>query len=753
MAELVKLFELDIDVEKATADIVKSRQAVADLKNQIKELQKAEGDHAVEIADLTAKLQAEQKELRTNEAITKNVISANKANAGSIDQLRAQLAVVTTQWNRLSKEERENTDAGKALSKQKLDLTNKIKSETMATGDARINVGFYTQSIQEAFGMTGQFVPALGKATTAIGGMGKAFTVALGPIGLVIVAIYLVIRALKSFYTSSEEGQNAFDRLWAVVDTVIGNITDALSNLGKAMQEPKAVAESFVKFFQDTFGNIIGGVIDVVANQFKALASTVNLSYQQVVGIFSDNEKKVQEAKDRLNKDLKGIEDGAKRIETGALNIAGAWNQATDALGNFIDENIREAKIAQELADRQARLDKSIRGALVANAKASRDAAELRNKAAQKDNFSSQQRVEFLKQAIALEEQILKRNLYIANQQLFIAKEKAKLSKSDMGDTKDEIARLEAEVFRVQETNFTRTKELQGQLLEATRAAKAQEVALAKKAADEKLKADWAYVNESIKAFEKVAEADRKRIEDDRAMQEEFAKEQERQAEQLQVDYTNRYELAKDNMLSRLALEREGLEMKKQQEIEYAESIGADVTLIEEKYAKAREEIALAEKNVKLSLAADFAGNIAQIAGEGTAVSKAAAVAETTINTYRSATAAYASFAGLGPVGVALGVAAAAAAVAAGLANVKKILAVDSGLPGGSGGGGSGALPSNTASAPINLNTAPTLNQGIVSRETIIQNQQGVIVQPTLVVDEVTSKQNKDVAKNKTSTL
>lgn len=752
MAELVKLFELDIDVDKAVADIVKSKQAVEGLKQQINELKKAEGDNSVQIADLTAKLQAEQKELRTNEAITKNVVSANRANAGSIDQLRAQLSVVTAQWNRLSKEERENTTAGKALSKQKLDLTNKIKGETMATGDARINVGFYTQSIQEAFGMTGQFVPAIGKASTAIGGMGKAFTVALGPIGLIIVAIGLVISALKAFYSSSEEGQNAFDKLWAVVDVVVGNIIDAFSELGKAMQQPRALAESFVKFFQDTFGNIIGGVLDVVANQFKALASTVNLSYQQVVGIFSDNEAKIKEAKERLNKDIKGIEDGAKRIETGALNIAGAWDQATDALGNFIDENIREAKIAQELADRQAKLDKNIRAALVANAKASRDAAELKNKAVQKDNFASAQRVEFLKQAIAIEEQILKRNLYIAQQQLFIAKQKASLSNSDK-ETLDEIARLEAEVFRVQETNFSKQKELQGQLTEAVRAAKAQEVALAKKAAYEKLKADWQYVNESIKAFEAVAQANKERLEADAAFQDEFQKEQERQAEQLQIDYTNRYELAKDNMLSQLALEREGLEMKKQQEIEYAESIGADVTLIEEKYANAREQIAEAEKNVKLSLAADFAGNLAQIAGEGTAIGKAAAVAQTTVSTYQAATGAYAALAGIPVAGPALGIAAAAAAVAAGLANVKKILAVDSGLPGGSGGGRSGSLPSTSTAQSLNIGAAPTLNQGIVSRETIIQNQQGISVQPTLVIDDVTAKQNRDAAKNKTSTL
>ena len=54
-------------------------------------------------------------------------------------------------------------------------------------------------------------------------------------------------------------------------------------------------------------------------------------------------------------------------------------------------------------------------------------------------------------------------------------------------------------------------------------------------------------------------------------------------------------------------------------------------------------------------------------------VGKAAAISETTINTYVSATAAYKALAGISVVGPALGAAAAAAAVAAGLANVQAI--------------------------------------------------------------------------------
>ena len=88
------------------------------------------------------------------------------------------------------------------------------------------------------------------------------------------------------------------------------------------------------------------------------------------------------------------------------------------------------------------------------------------------------------------------------------------------------------------------------------------------------------------------------------------------------LDLENQFILEQDNIFATLELERQGLELQEQQEIAFAEKIGANTTAIEEKYSKAREEINRAEFNAKLSLASGFAGDIAQIAGEGTAIGK-----------------------------------------------------------------------------------------------------------------------------------
>ena len=118
-----------------------------------------------------------------------------------------------------------------------------------------------------------------------------------------------------------------------------------------------------------------------------------------------------------------------------------------------------------------------------------------------------------------------------------------------------------------------------------------------------------------------------------------------------------------------------GLEAKRQQEIEAAEKTGADVALIEAKYAKQRMEIEETVQNNKLDLYSQTAANFVSILGKESALGKAAAITQTTIDTYQAAMAAFKGMVQAipGPVGFALGGVAAGAAVARGLANVKKI--------------------------------------------------------------------------------
>ena len=150
------------------------------------------------------------------------------------------------------------------------------------------------------------------------------------------------------------------------------------------------------------------------------------------------------------------------------------------------------------------------------------------------------------------------------------------------------------------------------------------------------------------------------------------------------VDQENNLKIRELNNEWEFSLQKDALKLQYDAEIANAEKTGADIKIIKEKYAAIGKEIDRLEADAKWELAAGFAGNLVTIFGKETALGKAAAIAETTINTYRSAQAAFASLAGVPLVGPILGATAAAAAITAGIANIKKIVEVK--IPGGGGG-------------------------------------------------------------------
>jgi hypothetical protein len=157
------------------------------------------------------------------------------------------------------------------------------------------------------------------------------------------------------------------------------------------------------------------------------------------------------------------------------------------------------------------------------------------------------------------------------------------------------------------------------------------------------------------------------------------------------ADLNNKIDLEEAASLAIFDFKKEQNEILRRNEITEADKTGASIQLINEKYAKMEIDLEGEKLQAKLQLAASVFGNMATIFGKQTAVGKAAAIAETTINTYASATASYKAMAGIPYVGPILGAIAAAAAIAAGLANVKQIMSVNTKIKGFSGGGYTGA--------------------------------------------------------------
>ena len=194
--------------------------------------------------------------------------------------------------------------------------------------------------------------------------------------------------------------------------------------------------------------------------------------------------------------------------------------------------------------------------------------------------------------------------------------------------------------------------------------------------------------------------------------------------------------------LEGMALELAELQTSYDLKIEMARKAGEDTTAITEKfesdqsaikkkYEKEKETWAKMSSAAQLDIMSQTAGNMVKILGEETAAGKAMAVTQATIDTYKGATAAYASLAGIPVVGPVLGGVAAGAAIASGLANVKAILATDGG--GGSAPSG-GSVPTAGATAP-----APEMMSGAFE---LSGGQAPEPVKAYVVTDEMSNSQD-----------
>ena len=262
------LLDIQIPVEQikaATAAIGEARKSLEALREEQKNLDKgseAYTKNAIKIKELNS-------EIRTNERVVMANTKAQQANQGSIEQLRAQLSQVTDQWTKLSKEERENTDAGQKLVAQKLKLTEELKRLEKQTGDTRRNVGNYSEGVKEALMQSGLFsrqqqtLATVQKTVSTVTALAtrstNLFKVALASTG--IGAIVIALGTLITYLTQTQKGMDIVKTATASLQAVFQVLIDRVLKFG----------EGIYKLFQQDFT----GAIDSFKGAFKGIGQEI----------------------------------------------------------------------------------------------------------------------------------------------------------------------------------------------------------------------------------------------------------------------------------------------------------------------------------------------------------------------------------------------------------------------------------------------------------------------------------------------
>ena len=223
----------------------------------------------------------------------------------------------------------------------------------------------------------------------------KAVTMGFKSMKLAIIstgigALVVALGSLAAAFTTSEEGQNKFNKLSTVMGAIVGNLVDLLADLGEkliaAFENPQQALKDFTKLIKDNLVNRFEGLLELIPQLGKA----VKLLFE---GEFAEAGKVAINANAKI---VLGVENITEKVE-----------EAIVATQDFIKEQETEAKLAAKVADMRAKADKIERELLVNRSKLESDIALLRLKARQEDEFSAEVRKAALLEAQELEDQLL----------------------------------------------------------------------------------------------------------------------------------------------------------------------------------------------------------------------------------------------------------------------------------------------------------------------------------------------------------
>jgi len=280
-----------------------------------------------------------------------------------------------------------------------------------------------------------------------------------------IGALVLAVGALGAAFTSTEEGQNKFNKIMLVISSVTGNLVDILADLGNgiidAFTNPLEAIEKFKDF-----------IIENITNRFNAAIDTIGFLGSAIKKVFSG--------------DFSGAMDDAKSAGSSYIDtltgIEDTIGKTTEAVKELGEEIIKEGKIASNIADQRAKADKLERQLIVDRAEANRKRAELLEQAVDKEKFTVEERIGFLEEAGRLEEEITNKEIQAAQIRLKAKQEENALAGSTKEDLEEE-ARLEAELINLETARLTKAKEVTSQTI----ALKAEETAALKAIEDQKI--------------------------------------------------------------------------------------------------------------------------------------------------------------------------------------------------------------------------------------------------------------------------
>lgn len=374
MAELNDKVILSIQVsyDKAFSDIAAYEQRIIDLKAANEKLDKSNAAQAKQYEINRAAIKECEYSMRVLRKEVQNNIRAEESNESSLKKLRAQLSLMTKQYDELSKAQREGA-FGKALQADINKVTKELKDAEAGTERFYRNVGNYENALKNALGLNNNFANSImglarggdgvkgffASATTAVQSFGKALmSLMANPVFLAIAGIAGAVGAFKWFFDYNQgiaeatrltkeflgvEGdalRGVRDSIQATADVMGKDYTDVLKTVDALMAQYHISAEDAIKVVNEGFaaGADLSGDMLAKLQQYAPTFHDAGLKADEMVaiiaqtrsGIFSDKgldvitmaSKRIREMSTATASALDNIGISSKQVESDLVSGA-----------------------------------------------------------------------------------------------------------------------------------------------------------------------------------------------------------------------------------------------------------------------------------------------------------------------------------------------------------------------------------------------------------------------------------------------
>ena len=419
------ILEVIIKNDMASKRIKENKQDIAELREEQSLLNKT----TLEGKEAYKRYEDEIKNLRKHNLLLNQEIRNNNKSIedqeGSLQSMRAELSRLNKIYVNLSQIERESAK-GRDLQKKILSLNTTIGDAEKKLGDFRRQVGSYENAMKSALGVNNKYVATLMLMKDGNMNLGTALKTTTSVVISFGKALFAAIMANP-------------------IIAVIAGIVAVLTGLVKIMrgnEEQSARLDAVLAPLKRTFEGIVA-VLQIVAGW---------------------------------------VLDVAEGFEALALQVT-KLGEKIPVIGKYFKQSNDAMLASIQLSKDKAALDKQTRELDVANAKAQYESSELRKKAEDRAKYTAEERLKFVQEANAKEQEIL-------DNRLKIAEEEATYNENSK-DINEKLAEMEANLYLVRKEYSDKTKELmtkENEIRNQSLTAEKTRLAQAKKATDEAVK-------------------------------------------------------------------------------------------------------------------------------------------------------------------------------------------------------------------------------------------------------------------------